>query len=251
MKSKNKRSLIIAPYAPISGSPNRLAVNEGYVRAIQKSRGEMLMLAVAPTKASVKEIVGCADGLLLTGGGDVEPKLYRERRKSFTVNVHPKRDLLECTMLEAAFERRMPVLAICRGMQMLNVFLGGTLWQDVALELPPPLRAVVHNHHGNPDRSFLAHEVMLRVGTELRTVVGERTICVNSLHHQGIRKLGKGLIPTAHSLDGLVEAVELETHPFFCVGVQWHPEELIADPIWQGLFDVFKDEARRYRASLA
>jgi putative glutamine amidotransferase len=205
-------------------------LNEAYAKAIQASGGELKMLE------SLEEIDGAinqADGILLPGGNDVNPLLYGEERRSETQPPHNERDRFEMYLLEKAMERKLPVLGICRGLQLINVKLGGTLYQDVQKEMPGSLEHDCHGEDTKPlPRSALVHSVTLDENSKLHEVIGEKTVEVNSLHHQGIKDLGKGLIATGHSPDGLVEAIEMPDYPYL-TGVQWHPEELQGSSMWK------------------
>jgi putative glutamine amidotransferase len=135
-----------------------------------------------------------------------------------------------------ALRQQKPLLAICRGHQVFNVALGGTLWEDVQSAMP---EAIVHDYFFKQDRQYLAHEVELLPGTLLATILQEQRFAVNSLHHQGIRELAPGLRVAATAPDGLIEAIELADHPF-ALGVQWHPENLVqVEPTARALFRHF------------
>lgn len=180
------------------------------------------------------------DGVVLTGGGDVDPSEYRRRRSSLTRGVDLRRDRFELNLIRAAVARDMPILAICRGIQVMNVALGGSLVQDIDAQLPGALRHYELEHW---DR--VVHPVRFEPGSLLTHVLGEE-IGVNSMHHQTIETLGDGLVIVGRSPDGLVEAVELP-RLHFGVGIQWHPECLgVAHPSFK-LFQIFVDAAREVR----
>ena len=175
-----------------------------------------------------------ADGLLLTGGDDVDPALYGEApHPTFDVS-EPGRDALEIDLVRRALEADLPVLAICRGLQVLNVALGGTLIQDIPSE---PGSLLPHDAEG--PATTLAHTVTVTPGSCLAALVGADGVrAVNSRHHQAVRALGHGLVATAVSPDGLIEAAEVPAARF-CVGVQWHPENFHATGEFHGLFEGF------------
>ena len=174
------------------------------------------------------------DGLLLTGGDDVDPALYGEAPHPTCDVSEPGRDAFEIDLVRRALAADIPVLAICRGLQVLNVALGGTLIQDIPSEPGTPLQ---HDTAGPPDT--LAHSVAVRPGSCLAALVGpDETRAVNSRHHQAIRALGEGLVATGTSPDGVIEAAEVPTARF-CVGVQWHPENFHATGEFDQLFDGF------------
>lgn len=204
---------------------------ETYKRALKRVDGfdvEILdaYSAAAPPPAGWRELISTADGLLLTGGADVEPSRYGEAEDpSAGVYTTPERDAMEWELLEAARATRRPVLAICRGHQVVNAFLGGTLWQDLG-----QLGAEFKQAHDpdESDRRRLAHRLDVRVdplpfNAFLRNFA---PLEVNSVHHQGVRELGAGLAVAATSPDGLIEAMAFCDPSWWLWAVQWHPEEL-------------------------
>jgi putative glutamine amidotransferase len=182
------------------------------------------------------------DGLLLTGGDDVDPALYGEAPHPTCDVSEPGRDAFEIDLIRRALAADLPVLAICRGLQVLNVALGGTLIQDIPSEPGPLLQ---HDAEGPP--TTLAHTVAVTPGSGLAALVGpDDTRAVNSRHHQAIRALGKGLVVTGTSPDGVIEAAEVPAARF-CVGVQWHPENFHATGEFDRLFNGFVDACRKSR----
>jgi putative glutamine amidotransferase len=189
-------------------------IPQDYVNAIDRSGGRPLL--VPPTRDGVEETIKALDGIIFTGGSDLDPGLYGESAHPETFGIHRLRDEAELALLRAALASDLPLLGICRGIQVLNVGLGGDLHQHV-----PEL--VGHDGHKNdPPGQFLEHEVHLRAGTRLAAVLGEHTTVV-SHHHQGIRRIGEGLVEAGRAGDGIVEAVEAPGRRFV-VGVLWHPE---------------------------
>jgi gamma-glutamyl-gamma-aminobutyrate hydrolase PuuD len=204
-----------------------------YVRAVERAGARPLL--VPPSTEGVEETLDALDGLILTGGSDLDPALYGEEPHPETFGVHRLRDDAELALLRAALERDLPVLGICRGIQVLNVALGGDLHQHV-----PDL--VGHEGHKNdPPGQFRRHDVDVEPGTRVAALLGERTT-VHSHHHQGIRRLAPGLVAAARAEDGLVEALEAPGRRF-AVGVLWHPEAGEDARLFDGLVA----EARRYR----
>jgi putative glutamine amidotransferase len=180
-----------------------------------------------------------ARGLLLTGGGDVDPSLYGQRPHPRTYNVTPVRDRFERNLLDVALERDMPVLAICRGMQLLNVHLGGTLEQHLP-EVPGRLE-----HDRDRPRAEAAHEVSIARSSVLGTWLGDRAP-VNSHHHQGLGVVASALEEVAHAPDGVIEGVVSRDHTWV-VGVQWHPEAMVPALRRQlGIFEAFVAATERY-----
>jgi len=174
------------------------------------------------------------DGLLLTGGDDVDPSLYGEAPHPTYDVTEAGRDAFEIDLVRRALAADLPVLAICRGLQVLNVALGGTLIQDIPSE---PGTRLQHDTEGPP--ATLAHTVEVKPGSCLAALVGpDATRAVNSRHHQAVRVLGQGLVVTATSPDGVIEAAEVPSARF-CVGVQWHPENFHATGEFSGLFEGF------------
>lgn len=177
------------------------------------------------------------DGVILTGGGDLDPSLYDGTPHHTIYNLDPARDASEAAVTRAALRRTVPLLAICRGLQVLNVVLGGTLYEH----LPDAVGEQVA--HRLPPRETALHRVQVDAGTRLAEILGVAQTEVVSWHHQGIRMLGSGLKPTAYAPDGVIEAVELPEHPW-CIAVQWHPELSAAeDPVQQRLFDALAQAA--------
>jgi putative glutamine amidotransferase len=171
---------------------------------------------ILPAVADISGALPRLDGLLLVGGGDVDPVRYGALPHAKTGRVFPARDVAELALLHGALELGLPILGICRGLQLLNVALGGTLHQHVP-------DVVGHGGHSGGEGTFARHDVHLRAGSGLARALNRTTLDVPSLHHQAIDRLGTGLMATAWSDDGLIEAAELDGHPF-TVGVQWHPE---------------------------
>lgn len=187
------------------------------------------------------------DGLLIPGGDDVDPMLYGERPHPKLEKVNRVFDEFELTALETAEKRGIPVLGICRGHQIMNVFRGGTLWQDIpaqaASESGVPHRLRIDGHS-----AICTHTIRIEPESLLAELLSSPTVEVNSYHHQAVKKLGNGLRITASSVDGIVEAIETTSGPFF-TGVQFHPEKMLPDRAEFGrLFETFVDAARRFRA---
>ena len=204
-----------------------------YVNAIERAGGRPLL--VPPSEDGVDETLAVLDGLLFSGGSDIDPDTYGAEAHSETNGVRPERDRAELALLEAALARDMPVLAVCRGSQVLNVALGG----DLVQHLP---EVVGHERHKHTPGVFADHEVDVLPGTKLQALVGDHAP-VKSHHHQGYGRIGQGLRPAARAEDGTVEAIE-DTERRFALGVLWHPEEGKD----AALFEALVDEARRYRA---
>ena len=209
------------------------AVPEGYVASLRRAGARPVLLPPAPDIAA-EDLLAPFAGLLLAGGGDVEPARYGATEVHHAVyGVDPVRDEAELQLAPAALSMGIPVLAVCRGMQVLNVAFGGTLHQHL-----PDLQGM--DLHGHPTRqSSVLHDVKVEPGTRLAQACGQVVVRCTSHHHQGVDHLGDGLVAVAWSGDGLVEAVEVGGDGW-AVGVQWHPELTAAeDPVQQALFDEF------------
>jgi putative glutamine amidotransferase len=190
-----------------------------------------------PPQAGIEETASRLDGLLLPGGGDLDPALYGAPQHPQTGRLNPRRDAAEVALAGAALGTGLPVLGICRGLQILNVFLGGTLHQHV-----PDL---VGNPGHEPEPGvFGSQQVRLEPGSQVAKIMGGATAVVPCHHHQAIDRLGTGLTVTARSGDGVIEAVELTSHPF-AVAVQWHAEE--AGGMASGFFGALIEAARSRR----
>ncbi|WP_340373815.1 gamma-glutamyl-gamma-aminobutyrate hydrolase family protein [Streptomyces sp. SS7] len=187
----------------------------GYHRLAQKA-GALPALLPPDAPAAAEAVVARLDGLVIAGGPDVDPGRYRAERHPRTGPAHAERDAWELALIDAALAADKPLLGICRGMQLLNVALGGTLVQHL------PDR-VGHGGHSGPPGFFAAHRVQPVPGTLLAAVVPEE-VSVATYHHQAVDRLGSGLLPCAHAEDGTVEAIELPTAHPFTLAVQWHPE---------------------------
>jgi putative glutamine amidotransferase len=193
---------------------------------------------------TLREIYERVDGLLIPGGVDIDPALYGEAPHERLGRVDAARDRAELQLTMWAIEDRKPYLGLCRGLQVLNVACGGTLYQDLGAQCPEAIKHDYFPTYGFA-RDHLAHDVDLAPGTQLREVMGRDRIAVNSMHHQAIRKLGDGLRASATAADGIVEAAELDGDGFV-VGVQWHPEVFeFGQPETQALFRAFIDAASR------
>lgn len=217
-----------------------LARNRAYFDALEGAGGTPLGISSSLSEPRLRELFDLCDGLCLPGGPDVEPRLYgEETRADCAVEVDSDLDRAELLLTRWALEVDKPILAICRGAQVLNVALGGTLWQDVGMQ-----GATEHNHSQDGSRQELTHNIDVAPDSRLHSIAGSRHVDVNSMHHQALRDLGSELVVTARAHDGLVEAVE---HPGrrFVLGLQCHPEELYPERDWaRRLFADFVAAAR-------
>jgi putative glutamine amidotransferase len=205
-----------------------------YVTSIERAGGRALL--VPSSEDAVEETLDALDGLVLSGGEDLHPESYGGDAHPETQGTRPERDRAELALLQEALEREMPVLAVCRGSQVLNVGLGG----DLVQHLPDVLGS---DHHRHTAGEFADHDVDLKEGSRLASLLGERAP-VKSHHHQGYGRLGNGLEPVGWAEDGTVEALELASKPFV-LGVLWHPEE--GEDL--ALFEALVREAAAYRTA--
>lgn len=204
-----------------------------YVRAVERAGGRPLL--VPPSQEGVQETLDALDGLIFSGGSDLDPELYGQEHHPETFGVVAARDRAELALLEAALARDMPLLAICRGSQVLNVARGG----DLVQHLPEVVGDEKHKHTPG---TFADHAVTLEQGTRLAALLGDH-VPVKSHHHQGVGRVGEGLRVAAHAEDGTIEAVEDPSHRFV-LGVLWHPEAGED----ARLFEELVRQAREYRA---
>ena len=205
--------------------PPRFGQNQSYVHAVARAGAAPLLIPLLADEALLRALYDRTDGLLLPGGVDVHPNRYGEPVHEKCGAISPIRDEVELTLIRWTLAGRRPLLAICRGIQVLNVALGGSLYQHIPAQLPQAIR---HDCHASHARSQVAHDVVVSPGSRLARLVGTGPLPVNSFHHQAIKDVAPGLAVTAFAPDGIVEAVEGEGWPFV-LAVQWHPEELAPD----------------------
>jgi putative glutamine amidotransferase len=216
---------------------------EDYVASVEQSGARARVLDVSE---SPRALIDTLDGVLLTGGGDIDPVLYGEERHPTVEDAEPGRDEFEIDLARRARAADMPLLAICRGAQVLNVAAGGTLVQDIPSAVDTDLSHSLQN-----PKDCIAHPVQITRGSRLHAALGARvdaacTCRVNSRHHQSVGRIGKELVASAVAPDGVVEAIEDPTAGF-CVGVQWHPENFWRTGEFRPLFDAFIEAARSRR----
>jgi putative glutamine amidotransferase len=228
LSGSEQLSVIGVPLRPfaVADSPPKLALNRAYFEALESAGATPLAIPVVHDVDRLRFYYNLLDGLLLPGGADVEPHRYGAvARTDANLDVMPELDEMELTLAGWAIADGLPVLAICRGIQVLNVACGGTLWQDIQVE-----GATTSSHYREP-RDEVVHTLDIEVGSLLARTVRATSLRVNSLHHQAIREIGPSLRVVAHSPDGLIEGVELPSHDFV-LGIQCHPEELSRKEPW-------------------
>ena len=219
---------------PSWAEEKKIAVNQDYVEAVLRAGGTPVLFPMTDDREQIHRLLDQTDGLLLTGGQDIDPQEYGESKQTYCGDCSSYRDAMEFSLSREALARRIPILAICRGIQVLSCVLGGSLYQDLASQFGTQLSHPRYDMAGDP-----VHEVEVMPDTLLSSIVGAGPLRVNSRHHQGIKALGKNLRINAKAPDGLIEGIELPDHPFV-LGVQWHPESLSDRyPEHQRLFDAF------------
>jgi putative glutamine amidotransferase len=211
------------------------SITEAYVRAVSSAGAIPTLIPLGLDEETLDQLLARLDGIVFTGGGDVAPERYGSRPHPLVDEVDPDRDRTEVHLVQRTLDQGLPFLGICRGLQVINVALGGTLYEDILDQRPGSLK---HQYYPNWPRNYLAHSVQVEPGSRLRQLLGQSSVQVNSLHHQGIRDLAAPLKAAAFAPDGLIEAFELAEHPFG-LAVQWHPEWLQEHPPMQTLFRQF------------
>lgn len=238
----------ITPSADLNQAKvRRYNISIEYSAAVQRAGGLPLILPLHI--AAIDELLDTLDGLVFSGGGDIDPALFAADRNPLTGDVDDERDHFEITLMNAAIQRDMPVLAICRGVQVLNVALGGTLIQDIRDETGKEFEHQ-QRRSGTDEHAMCHTAVLVDGGGMLAGIESAPEFEINSFHHQALGRVANGLTVTAKSHDDLVEAVEVDGKTFG-LGVQWHPERLAeAHTDQQAIFDAFVTAARSYREAL-
>ena len=226
---------------------DRTGVNAAYVEAVLAAGGVPLILSPLMSPSLASAALENVDGLLLTGGEDLDPAWYGAEPSAYLSPPSRERDLFELALFAVARQLRMPILGICRGIQLINVGMGGTLYQDLPTE-----RSGSVNHRPEGPRDSRSHRVALAPGSRAAETLGATSITVNSSHHQAIKDLAPGLIATGWTDDRLIEAVETPKEAPWLLAVQWHPEEMHRDrqAPEHGLFAALVGEADAAREDL-
>lgn len=230
--------------SPVIGVTRCSRVDD-YVASVEQAGAAARVLEVSESPRSV---VAEIDAVLLTGGGDVDPVFYGEERHPTVYDAEPGRDEFEIDLARRAVDAGLPILAICRGSQVLNVAAGGSLVQDIPSSVPTGL-----SHRIDVPKDCVAHDIQIARGSRLHDALGSAVdaacACrVNSRHHQSVGRLGRALVATATAPDGVIEGIE-SPDARFCVGVQWHPENFWQTGEFRPLFDAFVGAARERLAS--
>jgi putative glutamine amidotransferase len=226
------------------------ASNQAYARAVAHAGGIPVLIPSLADLPDASAIAGWMDGLLLAGGSDLDPSLYGEAPVPESSASDPERDRLELALVRLALDQDLPIFGVCRGLQVLNVARGGSLYQHVPAERPSNID---HEQAGQPKRTHIAHGISVEPGSRLASILGdELTVTgVNSFHHQAAKRLGEGLKVTAVAEDGIIEAVEMADSPFV-LAVQYHPEELVvSDSGSRRLFSAFVQASAGHKGARA
>ena len=236
--TKKKPLIALTPYFNIERDEPYM--RPAYLKAIRAAGGTPLILPLDLEEEDLQQVVDTFDGFLFTGGPDIHPFFFDEETQENCGNVCLRRDRMEMALLKLVTKTGKPVLGICRGIQSLNVALGGTLWQDLPSQHPSDIE-----HHMNPPYDAFGHNVSLVPGTPLASLfAGQTEIAVNSYHHQAVREPAAGLEVMAVAPDGVIEALYRPASHFLWA-VQWHPEFLYkVDPRSQAIFDAFVGSCR-------
>jgi putative glutamine amidotransferase len=239
---------VSAPRIAVSGvlrqwdSGERTGVNAAYVRSVLAAGGVPLILSPLLGPSYAPRALDGADGLVLSGGEDIDPPLYGAEASPLIDPPSRERDLFELALFATARQRELPILGICRGIQLINVGMGGSLYQDLPSERPGPV-----DHNPKTSRTSRSHRVRLAPGSRAAETLGTEAVTVNSFHHQAVRDLAPGLIASGWTEDDLIEAVESPPEAPWLLAVQWHPEEMHAEAMApeRGLFRALVREAER------
>ena len=219
----------------LDGDTSRVRLTAAYVTALESAGLIPLIVPPLSSPSAAAAIMDSVSGLVLTGGEDVDPERYGEKRHEKVRSVNAARDATEAALIEAAKARGKPVLAICRGIQILNVALGGTLVQDIPSQCGTKIA-----HDEDSPRTTRTHEISIEPASLIAKAVGAEHVTVNSFHHQAVKRVADGMRVTARSPDGIIEGLE-STGDWWVMAVQWHPEEMTDSPEpWdRGLFKAF------------
>lgn len=203
-----------------------------YVRSIETAGGIPFIIPAGISPDLIGSILNRVDGILLSGGVDIDPMLFGESPHQKLGAVSPERDSIEIPLTKEALARGVPILAICRGVQVLNVAAGGTLIQDIPSQVPGAIK-----HRQEAPRWLGTHDINIEPGSKVACLLGTTQVRVNSYHHQSVKDVAPGFKVTARAPDGIIEAIETTNQDRFAVGVQWHPEGMWEKvPLFVGLF---------------
>lgn len=228
---------------PRREKPARFGINQAYVRALEAAGAAPVLIPLLEEQDRLRAIYARLDAVLFPGGEDVDPGTYHEQPIGQLNVVEPRRDHVEIALARWAVEDDLPTLGICRGQQLLNVALGGSLYQDLRYQ---GVTTLEHAGKDGRSRDQIVHAVSLDPDSRLAQLIDETEVHVNSLHHQAVKDVAPGLRVTGRAEDGVIEALEAPDRRFL-VTVQWHPEEITAIPWVQSLFRGFVQAASNGR----
>jgi len=229
---------IIGISADFSYETVKHCLGDGYVASVRQAGGQVIILPPVDDENMTDQYLDICDGLILSGGGDIDPLFWGELPSPQLMEISPRRDAFELALTRQALERDLPILGICRGCQVINVAAGGSLVQDLAGELC---------HSQKAPRDYPIHAIFIKSGTLLLKLLGQNEVRVNSFHHQAVGNLGRDLLISARAADGTVEAVESRSHQFV-LGLQWHPETM-NDELSHRIFSSLVRAATEVRAN--
>ena len=244
-QKENKKPVIgisASMFRTLASTTIKSYINEYYVNAVSDAGGIPIVLPITDDESVIPGMVSVIDGLILSGGADVNPLIYGEEPHPALEKLMPRRDTFETKLLKTVIDKGLPVFGICRGEQFINVFHGGTLYQDIHKMTDSDVR---HRQLGNQEMG--THTIDVKEGSWLHGVLGKKTV-VNSYHHQAVKDLAPGFEVVARSKDGTIEAIEKKEGPF-CVAVQWHPEMMQKNnKLMNNLFKEFIKECAKNEA---
>lgn len=230
---------VTAYRTPSKWSFSFISSAEAYVQALVRAGAIPILIPLGLPEPDLKRMRDVVDGVLFTGGGDIDPQLYGDTMHPTMYRVDLERDQMEIYLVKEVIGEKIPFLGICRGMQVINVALGGTLYTDIAAQHEDALQ---HSLLDEQPWDYLAHPAQIREESRLAKIMECPILEVNSLHHQAVKEIAPGLVPTAHAPDGIIEAFELPDHPYG-LAVQWHPECLMEHGTMRALFKSFVQAA--------
>ena len=217
-----------ASRTPGNAGESLIVLQERYARAIQDAGGVPLILPISSSPVVLRQMANRLDGILVSGGNfDIHPRLYGEDSTNELGEIKEGRTQFELGLISLALERDFPLLGVCGGAQAINVALGGSLYQDIAAQIPD-----AGEHQQGALKATGGHKIKIHNRTKLKRIIGRGYLEVNTTHHQAVKKLGKGLVVNATAEDGVIEGIESQEHSFV-LGVQWHPEFLVHKDLFQ------------------
>lgn len=234
MVMRKKPLIALTPYYNIDTEEPYM--RPAYLKVIEAAGGIPVILPLNQSQETLRQLISTFDGFLFTGGPDVHPFYFGEETQAHCGNVSPRRDTFEMALLPLVMEAKKPILGICRGVQLINIALGGDIYQDIPSQFPEDF-PIAHSQPFYYD--IPSHTVQVVPGTLLASLTENSVLKVNSMHHQAVRRVAPGLTVSAYAANHLIEAIEKPEYPYL-LGVQWHPEYLWeSDPVGKKIFDTF------------